>query len=62
MPTTRRAVVVTNQRGDRCVTTHVSADLVVRLDALCKERNVTRSTLIRRLLEEALYYEKDRSG
>lgn len=63
MPTTqtraRRAKMVTHQnsRSDRTVATNLTADLYAKLDQLCAELDLSRSSLLRTLVEERINLE-----
>lgn len=56
--TNKRAVAVTNPRGDRTVATNIDQKLRVKFDALCKERGVTRSALLHSLIEHEVDEQK----
>ena len=56
MPVTghKRSVVVTNRRVDLTVATGLRIDLFNKFDALARRRGITRATLLRELIENAV--------
>lgn len=57
---TRRASAVTNKLGPRNVTTSVTPEMEAVLDGMCRERGITKSVLLRSLIDEYVHLEGHR--